>query len=125
MYFTATLASLGTLKYAYESIKGEVKPNRVSWFFWGLLPFIGFVIALQKGSTFTENLPLFVAWFFNFTVFLISIFTLTVKTLSGYNGMINTVIILTIMITIIIIKILSAITMIIMIITKTKKQKKK
>ncbi len=71
---TAILASLGIIYYLYLSYLGKVKPNSVSWFFWGFSPFIAYVIMIQNGVAFWDSIPIFLAWTLNFLVFLVSIF---------------------------------------------------
>lgn len=45
----AVIASLGGLYYLYETIIGKAKPNRVTWFLWGLFPMIIFVAQRAQG----------------------------------------------------------------------------
>lgn len=40
---------LGGLKYVFETIKGNTKPNRVSWFLWALAPLVAFFAQLKQG----------------------------------------------------------------------------
>jgi len=62
------------LNYLINTLKGRARPNRISWFFWALVPFIAFVAQIQKGvglqalMTFSVGfnpLLIFVASFFN------------------------------------------------------------
>lgn len=43
------IASLGGLYYLYCTIRGTVKPNRVTWFFWGAFPIIAFAAQFSQG----------------------------------------------------------------------------
>lgn len=43
------LGSLGTLAYIIDTIKGRVKPNRVSFLLWSIAPFIAFAAMLKQG----------------------------------------------------------------------------
>lgn len=43
------VASLGGLYYLYRTIQGTVKPNRMTWFFWGAFPMIAFAAQLAEG----------------------------------------------------------------------------
>ena len=58
-------ASLGGYYYLYCTIKGTVQPNRMTWFFWGAFPMIGFFAQLSQGvglvawATFFGGLPPF------------------------------------------------------------------
>ena len=44
----AGIASLGGLYYLYCTIKGTVKPHRMTWFFWTLFPMVAFVAQLKQ-----------------------------------------------------------------------------
>lgn len=68
------IAFLGGLKYLIETIKGNAKPNKVTWFLWALAPLIAFAAELKQGvgiqawMTFIVGfnpLLVFVASFFN------------------------------------------------------------
>lgn len=39
----------GSIGYFIETLKGKVKPNRVSWFLWALAPIIAFAAEIQQG----------------------------------------------------------------------------
>ncbi|HLO13486.1 MAG TPA: hypothetical protein VK206_01565, partial [Anaerolineales bacterium] len=43
------LGSIGTLAYIIDTIKGRVKPNRVSFLLWSIAPFIAFAAMLKQG----------------------------------------------------------------------------
>jgi len=45
----ALLSFYGGLNYLIATLKGEAKPNRVSWVLWTLAPLIAFSAELQKG----------------------------------------------------------------------------
>lgn len=45
----AVIASIGGFYYLYETIVGKSKPNRVTWFLWGLFPAIIFVAQRAQG----------------------------------------------------------------------------
>lgn len=68
------IVTLGTLSYLVDTLKGRVKPNRVSFFMWSIAPLIAFAAQLRQGvgiqslMTFSVGfLPLliFIATFFN------------------------------------------------------------
>jgi hypothetical protein len=67
----AIVASLGGFYYLYETIVGKAKPNRVTWFLWGLFPMVIFVAQRAQG---VEGLSWasFTAGFTPFLVFLAS-----------------------------------------------------
>src|SRR3989344_5145645 len=39
---------LGTISYLIETVKGRVKPNKVTWFLWALAPLIAFTAQMQQ-----------------------------------------------------------------------------
>ena len=43
------ISFLGSMSYLIDTLKGKVKPNRISWFMWGLAPMIAFIAELEKG----------------------------------------------------------------------------
>jgi hypothetical protein len=57
------IASSGGVYYAYLTFKGRVKPNRVTWFFWGAFPIIALAAQLSQGvgliawATFVAGAP--------------------------------------------------------------------
>lgn len=68
------LQTLGSWSYLVDTIKGRVKPNKVSWLLWGIAPLIAFVAMIKQGvgitafSTFIVGfipLVIFIASFFN------------------------------------------------------------
>lgn len=62
---------LGGLEYLVQTIKGGVKPNRVTWFLWILAPMIAFFAELQKGVG-IQSLMTFMVGFVPLLVFLAS-----------------------------------------------------
>jgi hypothetical protein len=62
---------LGSLGYIRETIRGNAKPNRVTWLLWSIAPFIAAAAALVDGVTWAV-LPVFMAGFCPFLVFLAS-----------------------------------------------------
>lgn len=47
--FGFVLQALGSLKYIIETLKGRVKPNRVTFFLWALAPLIAFAAEIKEG----------------------------------------------------------------------------
>ena len=45
----ALLNILGSTTYAYHTIKGKTKPNRITWFLWALAPLIAFAAEIGQG----------------------------------------------------------------------------
>ena len=65
--FGALIQLVGSLHYVRETLAGRTKPNRVTWFMWGLAPMIGFAAAFSNGVTWGA-LPVFMAGFGPFLV---------------------------------------------------------
>ena len=40
---------LGGINYLVYTIQGKVKPNRISWFLWGIIPLIAFIAQVKQG----------------------------------------------------------------------------
>ena len=47
--FGALLNLIGSSTYAYATLKGRTKPNRVTWFLWALAPLIAFSASVKDG----------------------------------------------------------------------------
>jgi hypothetical protein len=45
----ALIAGSGICYYLFLTIRGQVKPHRVTWFFWGTFPLIAFFAQLSQG----------------------------------------------------------------------------
>jgi hypothetical protein len=45
----ALIGSLGGFYYLFDTIRGRARPNRVTWFLWGLFPMIIFVAQRAQG----------------------------------------------------------------------------
>lgn len=43
------IAAMGALGYLIETIKGKVKPNRVTFLLWSLAPLIAFLAEIKQG----------------------------------------------------------------------------
>ncbi len=43
------IAGIGTLSYLVDTVRGRVKPNRVSFLMWSIAPLIAFVAQLKQG----------------------------------------------------------------------------
>ncbi len=59
----SVIASMGGAYYAYLTVRGRVKPHKVTWFFWGAFPMIAFAAQLTQGvgliawATFVAGTP--------------------------------------------------------------------
>ncbi|MCR4305644.1 MAG: hypothetical protein NUV73_00995, partial [Candidatus Daviesbacteria bacterium] len=74
IFVAVALILFGDFTYLVYTIKGRVRPNKVTWFLWGLAPLLAFAAQLREGvglsslTTFAFGaLPLFIfaASFFN------------------------------------------------------------
>ena len=74
----AIIASIGSLSYLIYTIKGKVKPNRVSFLLWSLAPLIAFVAELQQGVG-LQSIMTFEVGFLPLTIFIASFFNKNAK----------------------------------------------
>ncbi len=44
------IATIGSIAYLIDTIRGRVKPNRVSFLLWSIAPFIAFAAQMQQGG---------------------------------------------------------------------------
>lgn len=58
-YFTVPISLIAIGLYIRDMIVGTVKPNRVSWLFWGIAPLLGSYIGYKSGV----SIPLLLATF--------------------------------------------------------------
>lgn len=49
VFISVALILLGDLGYLIYTIQGKVKPNKVTWFLWGLAPLIAFTAQVKQG----------------------------------------------------------------------------
>lgn len=45
----AVIFALGSIPYLIDTIKGKIKPNKVTWFLWSIVPFIAFAAQIKQG----------------------------------------------------------------------------
>src|SRR5437762_6524897 len=62
------LQFFGGLEYLVQTIKGTVKPNRISWFLWSVAPLIAFFAELHKGVG-IQSLMTFIVGFVPLLIF--------------------------------------------------------
>lgn len=67
----SALSLIGSGHYIWNTIKGITKPNRVSYFIWGVAPLIGGAAAISSGVTWAV-LPVLLSGFSPLLVFLAS-----------------------------------------------------
>ena len=49
IYLGAVIFLFGSIGYFIETLQGKVKPNRITWFLWGLAPMIAFIAQIKQG----------------------------------------------------------------------------
>jgi hypothetical protein len=72
-YLTIVISLIGVTFYVKDMIKGSTRPNRVTWFIWSLAPMIGAFLQFKSGGGLSA-IPVFMAGFASFLVFLFSFF---------------------------------------------------
>lgn len=65
------LGAIGSVAYLIDTVKGKVKPNRVSFLLWSIAPFIAFFAQVKQGVG-LEALMTFSTGFLPLTVFIAS-----------------------------------------------------
>jgi hypothetical protein len=74
----AIIATIGGLSYLIDTVKGKVKPNRVSFLLWSLAPLIAFVAELRQGVG-LQSLMTFEVGFLPLAIFIASFFNKNAK----------------------------------------------
>lgn len=64
---------LGGISYVMDTLKGKVKPNRVSWGVWAIAPLIAFIAELKQGVG-IQSLMTFMVGFTPLLIFISSFF---------------------------------------------------
>jgi hypothetical protein len=67
----AIIAAIGSLSYIKDTLKGRVKPNRVSYLLWSLAPLIAFFAEIKQGVG-IQALMTFIVGFLPLTIFIAS-----------------------------------------------------
>jgi hypothetical protein len=67
----ALIGAAGSLAYLVDTVKGKIKPNRVSFLLWSIAPFIAFAAQIAQGVG-LESLMTFSTGFLPLTVFIAS-----------------------------------------------------
>ena len=65
------IGAAGTVAYLIDTVKGKIKPNRVSFLLWSIAPFIAFAAMIKQGAG-IEALMTFSTGFLPLTVFIAS-----------------------------------------------------
>ncbi len=71
IYLGAAIFFFGSVGYLTETLKGKVKPNKVTWFLWALAPLIAFVAQVKQGVG-LQSLFTFMMGFIPIIIFLAS-----------------------------------------------------
>ncbi|OGG08117.1 hypothetical protein A3D05_05255 [Candidatus Gottesmanbacteria bacterium RIFCSPHIGHO2_02_FULL_40_24] len=69
--FGAVLSFIGQISYLTNTIGGKVKPNKVTWFFWALIPLVAFAAEIKQGVGLV-SLMTFMVGFGPLTIFIAS-----------------------------------------------------
>lgn len=72
IYLGVFLTEIANISYFIDTIKGRIKPNRVSFVIWALAPLIAFLSQTQQGVG-LQSLPTFLV-FFNCSIIFIATF---------------------------------------------------
>ncbi|KKQ23699.1 MAG: hypothetical protein US40_C0007G0013 [Candidatus Roizmanbacteria bacterium GW2011_GWC2_37_13] len=67
------LQTLGSWSYLVDTLKGRIKPNKVSWLLWSISPLIAFVAMIKQGVGITA-LATFIVGFVPLVIFIASFF---------------------------------------------------
>mgnify|MGYP001576719208 FL=1 len=71
VFLGAAVQLIGIWSYIKDTVRGDAKPNRVSWLLWSIAPLIGTAAAISDGVTW-EVLPVFMSGFGPLLVFIAS-----------------------------------------------------
>jgi len=71
IYLGVALQFFGGMSYLIGTVKGTVKPNRVTWFMWILAPALAFFAQIQQGVG-IEAWSTFIVWFVPLLIFIAS-----------------------------------------------------
>ena len=72
VFLGAIIFLFGSIGYFVDTIKGKVRPNRVTWFIWSLAPIIAFIAQLKQGVEIHQSLLTFMVGFIPLIIFIAS-----------------------------------------------------
>ena len=72
VFLGAIIFFFGSIGYFVDTIKGKVRPNRVTWFIWSLAPIIAFIAQLKQGVEIHQSLLTFMVGFIPLIIFIAS-----------------------------------------------------
>lgn len=82
----SVIAIIGGLSYLIATVKGEVRPNKVSFLLWSFAPLIAFTAQIKEGVSFFLALITFVAGIEPLSIFVASFFNKKAKwKLNGFD----------------------------------------
>jgi hypothetical protein len=64
---------IGGMSYLVDTVKGKIKPNKVSWLLWSIAPLVAFAAELKQGVG-IQSLATFIVGFVPLLVFIASFF---------------------------------------------------
>lgn len=73
VFLGVIIQTSGAAYYALETLRGRVRPNRVTWLLWGIAPLIGSAAAFTEGVTFA-TVPVLMAGINPILIFTASFF---------------------------------------------------
>jgi hypothetical protein len=73
-YFTIAFGLLGSFFYIKDIFNNKAKPNRVSWIFWTIAPFVGVYVGYKSGISIPLLLSTFTAGFIPLIILIASCF---------------------------------------------------
>jgi hypothetical protein len=73
-YITILIALISISLYIRDILKGKVKPNKITWLFWGIAPIIGSYIGYESGVSLPLLATTFMSGFGCILVFIVAIF---------------------------------------------------
>lgn len=73
-YFTIILGLVGVFFYIKDTFLGKTQPNRVTWIFWTIAPFVGVYVSYQAGVSMPLLISTFMAGFGPLLVVIASFF---------------------------------------------------
>lgn len=73
VFLGVIIGSIGGISYLIYTVKGKVKPNKVTFFLWALVPLIAFAAEIKQGVG-IQSLMTFSVGFFPLAIFIASFF---------------------------------------------------
>ncbi len=73
-YFCLLFGFVGSFYYIRDIFRGKAKPNRVSWIFWTIAPFVGVYVGYKSGTSIPLLVSTFVGGFIPFLILTATLF---------------------------------------------------